>query len=459
MRRPIVALIAFWLGCLINLQAEATERVALIFGNGEYKNAPRLPNPVNDATDVASAFERLGFSVTLVKNGTFDSMRRALLDFAHQVQSANIAVVYFAGHGMEIRDENWLIPIDAELRLDVAASQEAVALGSIMPIVSRSRKLGLVILDACRDNPFGKQLQLSLPGRSLPNRGLASVEPPGSVLVAFAAKHGTTADDGSGRNSPFTTALLRNLEIAGLEVGYLFRNVHDEVYSATQQRQEPYVYGTLSKEPIYLKSPAQNSVPALSEAAQTWAAVKETSSPDVLNKYIASFGTTIYGDLARERLANLGQRQVAPAKAEERPIPVSVAVPGPLVAKPEPQPETTSPQKTTLAALSPGALPSNVAALSGRWAARMNCPIGSQSGFVDFDATADGGVIATNDKGEKYTGRMSGNAISVQHKVNNGVVRVHLTLTVSANGRHSLDGTIVDSRLSFAPCSFYGSKR
>ena len=139
MRRLIVALIAFWLGCLINSQAEAAERVALIFGNSNYQNAPRLPNPINDATDVASAFERLGFSVTLVKNGTFDSMRRALLDFAQQAQSADIAVLYFAGHGMEIRDENWLIPIDAELRLDVAASQEAVALASIMPMVSRAR--------------------------------------------------------------------------------------------------------------------------------------------------------------------------------------------------------------------------------------------------------------------------------------------------------------------------------
>jgi uncharacterized caspase-like protein len=310
MRTRLIVLIGLWLGCLFASQAQAAGRVALIIGNGEYQNAPRLPNPVNDAQDVAAAFERLGFSVKLVSNGNFDVMRRALLEFARKASAAEIAVVFFAGHGLEIRDENWLIPIDAELELDSSASNEAVALASILPIVSSARKLGLIILDACRDNPFSKRIQMSQPGRSLPGRGLVSIEPPGSVLVAFAAKHGTTADDGRGRNSPFTTALLRNLEVPGLEINYLFRNVHDEVYSATQQHQEPYVYGSLSKDPIYLKPsvdpPVAAAPAASSEAAQTWAAVKETKSQEVLKKFIESFGDTIYGALARERLSNLG---------------------------------------------------------------------------------------------------------------------------------------------------------
>src|SRR5579871_5275260 len=138
--------------------------------------------------------------------------------------------------------------------MDVLAGQEAISLGSVMPIISKAQKLGLVILDACRDNPFGRQMQMSQPGRAVAPRGFVAIEPPNSVLVAFAAKHGTTADDGAGRNSPFTTALLHNLEIPGLEINYLFRNVHDEVLNATQRQQEPYIYGTLSKEPIYLKA-------------------------------------------------------------------------------------------------------------------------------------------------------------------------------------------------------------
>src|SRR5271156_1034798 len=107
MRRLFLLAIVFWQSCFFVASAEAAERIALIFGNGDYQNAPQLPNPVNDATDVAAAFGRLGFSVQLIKNGTFDAMRRALLNFAQQTQTADIAVVYFAGHGMEIRDENW----------------------------------------------------------------------------------------------------------------------------------------------------------------------------------------------------------------------------------------------------------------------------------------------------------------------------------------------------------------
>ena len=178
MRRLLLLAIVLWQSFFLVVRAEAAERVALVFGNSDYQNAPQLPNPANDASDVAAAFERLGFTVKLIRNGTFDVMRRGLLEFAQQTQGADIAVLFFAGHGLEIRDENWLIPVDAELRMDVSASQEAVGLGSIMPIVSKARKLGLVILDACRDNPFGRQMQMSQTGRALASRGLLPIEPP-----------------------------------------------------------------------------------------------------------------------------------------------------------------------------------------------------------------------------------------------------------------------------------------
>jgi len=231
--------------------------------------------------------------------------------------------------------------------MDVSASQEAVGLRSIMPIVSKARKLGLVILDACRDNPFGRQMQASQPARALAPRGLVPIEPPSSVLVAFAAKHGTTADDGFGRNSPYTTALLHNLELPGLEINYLFRNVHDEVYSTTGQRQEPYVYGTLSREPIYFKSPAQEPASLESEAAQTWDAVKESNSPDVLNKFIERYGTTIHGALARERLAAIAQNPPASAKPDSRQAALLPAAPAPapqIAPSPAPAPQA-SPDK------------------------------------------------------------------------------------------------------------------
>jgi hypothetical protein len=438
MRRLLFLSIFVWL-CFA-AQADAAERVALIFGNGDYQNAPRLPNPLNDATDVAAAFERLGFSVQLIKNGTFDAMRRSLLNFAQQTPKADIVVVYFAGHGMEIRDENWLIPIDAELRTDFSAGQEAISLANVLSIASKARKLGLIILDACRDNPFGRQLQMSQPGRAVAPRGLLPVEPPNSVLVVFAAKHGTTADDGAGRNSPFTMALLHNLETPGLEINYLLRNIHDEVYASTGQHQEPYVYGTLSREPIYLKPADPGDASLEAAAARTWEAVKETNSSDVLKKFIERYGTTIQGELARERLALIGKDRNAPPLPDDRAQPTTVE------AKPA-QMTTAEPPKDAAAASS---LPPQLAALAGHWSWQADCGLLKYSGTTETEVFPDGRYISRRSDDETIEGRISGNTVTGVHKVDGGVQRGTLNLTMSSNGRHRLVGSFTDSRLPSA---------
>jgi Caspase domain len=448
LRHQALIVFVFWLTCLFVTQATAAGRFALVIGNSEYRNAPRLPNPVNDARDVAAAFERLGFSVKLLSDGSYDAMRRALLEFAPQAQAAEIAVVFFAGHGMEIRDENWLIPVDAEMKMDISTGQEAISLGSIMPIVSRARKLGLVILDACRDNPFGKQLQMSQPGRSLPGRGLAPIEPPGSVLVAFAAKHGTTADDGAGRNSPFTTALLRNLELPGLEINYLFRNIHDEVYGATQQRQEPYVYGTLSREPIYLKT-SPDATPsgsvAGSEAAQAWGAIKDTSDPAALSAFISRFDNTFYSDLARNRLAQLNAtrpgtttQQTANLAPRDR-------------ATAQPAPPADDPQ-----AAGNG--------LVGQWSWRAQCPVfGSYQGTLQFTEPAAGklaGVISDDEGDWKlFDGRAGDGEISFRRKVKGGATQYWKgRMDRPKSGKYLLKGTATDSRFSIGNCTWQATK-
>ena len=221
--------------------AQAQGRVALVIGNSAYQHAPTLLSPLNDADDIAASLQRLDFAVDRVADGTFDVMRRALRDFAFKAQHADIAIVYFAGHGIEIAGDNWLIPIDATLKVDVAANQEAISLRSILPLVLQASKLGLVILDACRNDPFASRLR---PASRAINRGLARVEPSGNVLVAYAAKDGTTALDGIGRNSPFTRALLNHIETPDLEINFVFRRVRDDVISATARQQEPFVYGS-----------------------------------------------------------------------------------------------------------------------------------------------------------------------------------------------------------------------
>jgi hypothetical protein len=228
------------------------KRVALVIGNGAYRNVPALPNPANDAGAVAAALKRLGFAVTLLTDASFDEMRRGLIALGRDAADADMAAVFFAGHGMEINGENWLIPVDAELQKDTDAANEAVGLGSVMLQVSNTGSLGLVMLDACRNNPFAAKMHRSLALRGADRGGLGRIEPVGNVLVAYAARDGTTALDGDGRNSPFTTALLHNIETPGVEVTFMFRNVRDDVMEATANEQQPFVYGSLSRRAIYL---------------------------------------------------------------------------------------------------------------------------------------------------------------------------------------------------------------
>jgi uncharacterized caspase-like protein len=244
----------------------AQSRAALVIGNGSYWNVPSLPNPTNDAGDVAGSLQRLGFAVRRVTNGSLDEMRGALLDFVPVARGSEMALVYFAGHGMEIAGENWLIPIDAELATDTAVDREAISLGIVLQTVSGASKVGLVILDACRNNPFAGKIERRIAAPAV-DRGLVGVEPPGSVLVAYAAREGTTASDGTGRNSPYTEALLHNIETPGLDIRDLFRNIRDEVIGATGLRQQPFVYGSLSREEIYL-NPA-NKRPASAPSPPT----------------------------------------------------------------------------------------------------------------------------------------------------------------------------------------------
>lgn len=297
--------------------AGAETRVALVVGNSLYRHVPALPNTPNDAGDVVAAFERLGFSVRRVNDGDYDDMRRALLEFSRSARDSDMAVVFFAGHGIEVGGENWLIPVDAALKSDQDTEHEAISLRNVLLTVSAASRLGLVVLDACRNNPFAARMQRSVRTRAV-ERGLARIEPPRSVLVAFAARDGTIASDGAGRNSPFTTALLRHLETPGLEINFLFRNVRDDVITATRGQQEPFVYGSLSKDLIYLKSSAPAALSATASPAvaapdeAAWALLKDTDDSAALARFIEQFPRS---RLRREAEARIKALAVLPKRA------------------------------------------------------------------------------------------------------------------------------------------------
>jgi tetratricopeptide (TPR) repeat protein len=230
-------------------------RVALLIGNSRYLHAGTLANPVNDADAFAKRLRTLGFSkVTLALDMPRDKTLAALDSFAGEAGKADWAVVYYAGHGIEMAGVNFLIPTDATLAADSDVPSQAVPLNHVLDAVEGARKLRLVILDACRDNPFLDKMVRSVTSRAV-NRGVGHIEPQGATLVAYAAKHGQEALDGDGANSPFMSALSKHVDMPGVEIVMLFRRVRDDVLAATQRKQEPFIYGSLPSEPFYFRLP------------------------------------------------------------------------------------------------------------------------------------------------------------------------------------------------------------
>lgn len=225
--------------------ASVTRKVALIVGNGAYRSVPRLDNPPRDARLIADTLRDLGFeTVTLASDLARDQFFTALRDFGRNAEKADWAVVYYAGHGMEIGGINYLIPTDARLAADRDAESQAVALEQVIAAVSGARKLKLVLLDACRDNPFEKNMQHSI-ALKLVSKGLSNIEPEAGFMVVYAAKHGETALDGDALNSPFAIALAREIKVPRVEVRRLFDIVRDDVWKATNRQQQPFTYGSL----------------------------------------------------------------------------------------------------------------------------------------------------------------------------------------------------------------------
>jgi tetratricopeptide (TPR) repeat protein len=224
--------------------ATTTKRVALVIGNGAYRNAPQLANPPRDAKLIADALRGVGFQeVTLANDLTRDAFFDTLHAFARSAEKADWAVVYYAGHGLEIGGVNYLVPVDARLAADKDAETEAVALEQVIAAAGAARKLHLVMLDACRDNPFAPAMQRTI-ALKLVDKGLSDIEPSAGFMVVYAAKHGETALDGEGIDSPFAVAVARDVKEPHVEVRKLFDIIRDDVWNSTKHEQQPFIYGS-----------------------------------------------------------------------------------------------------------------------------------------------------------------------------------------------------------------------
>ena len=318
--------------------ADVEKRVALVIGNGAYKVAQALPNPPVDAKAVAAAFRRLGFEVIDGYDLTITQMRQKIAEFSSAISDSKAAVVYYAGHGVSVDEENYLLPVDLALKSPTDLDLNAISLSLVLKQMKREEKVNVVILDACRDNPFAAELARAKSRAVIGDRGLSRVdsELAKGTLLAFASDPKSVALDGKpGENSPFTKALLNHLEDAGVSIDTVMNRVRAEVWSETKNKQMPWVNTSIIGEfvlnpQVAARAPEHTAPLAGQAAASVTPAVPASPPPFTLNQdrltqenrlwdsaehansredyqaYLDSYPSGVYARMAKNRIARLG---------------------------------------------------------------------------------------------------------------------------------------------------------
>jgi hypothetical protein len=318
----MIKLLHWWLSALCGLilmalsisAATAETRVALVVGNSLYKNASlALLNPKNDAHDVAAVLRTLGFEVIVAIDATKRDLDLAMTQFARSATNADTALFYYAGHAIQYQGRNYLMPIDAELEDEISLRYQTTSLEDVRAAIDRAGGVKIMILDACRNNPIVEDLKRKMMGASRSidlTRGLARIDRAQGIVVAYATAADEVASDGPGRNSPFTTALIKRLQDPGLEIAKMFRRIAADVNEMTNGRQRPEIYVSLIDE--YFINQKDRLV---------WDQIKETTDPKAFRDFVANFPSSPRVSDAQYRLETLEQlareRQMEKERAEQ----------------------------------------------------------------------------------------------------------------------------------------------
>ncbi|WP_083636563.1 caspase family protein [Bradyrhizobium sp. AS23.2] len=318
--RPIVGMIVALAAILAMGPAVAERRVALVIGNSAYQHVSRLDNPSNDARLVAETLRADGFSLVGgdalldLDKASFDS---AIRNFGNQISGADVALFYFAGHGVQVRGSNHLVPINANPTKEADVDFQMVDVALVLrQMDGAGTKLNLVILDACRNNPFGTR------GLRSSAAGLAQMTAPEGTLISYATQPGNVAQDGSNGNSPYSKALAQTLQRPGLGIFEVFNEVGLTVKRSTGGAQQPWVSSSPIDGRFYFVAPtggptnarADTPPTGMNEAAQAWSATKDTTSAEVLEDFIRRYGDSFYASLARARLEEIRASRKKPTE-------------------------------------------------------------------------------------------------------------------------------------------------
>ncbi|HUL94627.1 MAG TPA: caspase family protein [Usitatibacter sp.] len=319
--------------CLLALHAAAADRVALLIGNNAYGSAP-LRNAVNDAHDLGEALKELGFQVIVRENASRKDMIDAVREFGAAIEGANTALFFYAGHAMQFKDRNYLIPIDAAMGSEEDITFFSVEIGQIFDRMDRARtKFNFIILDACRDNPFAASFKLT-------SAGLAQMSAPSGTLIAYATAPGSVAADGYGRNGIYTKHILQNIKVPDLPAEIMFKRVREGVERETRRLQTPWDSSSLKGDfafnstggPGKSQQVAGNASPSADMTLQIerefWVSVRESNRPEDIRAYLDKYPSGNFAALARNRLEALLRPGGKPEAAE--PVRVAAAEPPPV---------------------------------------------------------------------------------------------------------------------------------
>ncbi len=299
------------------------DRVALVLGNSSYQHAPTLENPKNDAADLSTALEKLGFKVITGIDLDKGGMERAIRDFARALKSSKVGLFFYAGHGLQVNGRNYLVPVDAKLEDASGLDFELIRLDLVQRTMEREANTNIVFLDACRDNPLARNLARSMGTRSTEiGRGLAAVESGVGTLISFSTQPGNVALDGAGRNSPFAGALVQQLLAGRGDLADMLISVRRSVMQVTANKQVPWEHSSLTDR-FYFTPPSAGGLPAgLSYAEQAelafWNAVKDSKQPAVIRSYIEAYPKGAFTVLAKaiiDQLEGKGSKSGSPSSS------------------------------------------------------------------------------------------------------------------------------------------------
>ena len=321
--------------------AFAEKRVALIIGNSSYSHAAKLANPRNDATDIAAALKRLNFEVITGLDLNKQAMGATIRRFSKALDKADVALFYYAGHGLQVNGKNYLAPTNANLSTLADLDFDTVPLSLILRQMERKKRTNIVFLDACRDNPLMTNLARSMGSTRSANitRGLARVETGIGTLISYSTQPGNVALDGKGRNSPYTTALLKHIETPGADISDVMISVRKDVLALSDGKQVPWENSSLTGQFYFKPVAASQQISTAKPQARTstkrvtvntvddnvldlafWNSIKSTTDPRDMEAYLDKFPQGVFAEIAKRKIETL-----RPAKVKETPKPGKLA--------------------------------------------------------------------------------------------------------------------------------------